>query len=322
MPVPVNLISKFIRAGLLSYDKTYYGFPDENLWGASNLYFPVDPTISFGEKIIEVKRSTVIGEGRAGSGASYDIPLISIHRDLGYTIVENVYAGAQWAMDELSNAILEARTKGVVNNFVQEEMSGVRIALDRRCHRMVIEGLPERGVYGVFNNPSIGVTDLTTTIDFGAMTGAAILAWLQTQALTFATAMSIPLNRLYVYVGKELFEKLIAPFSDQNSTSVSDLLLNTRGLSLGGIEYIPELSHDALQGMGVFTNGDNKARIMIGTMKDPRACVRYYYAPNRTDVFVKDTGIHFGLTGFCATSAVEFKRPEYFKYIDVKAVPK
>lgn len=325
------LLYKYLLAGLKRTDTTYYGFPEENLWGANGIklengsirqVFPVVYDLVFGERIIEVNRNSVIGEGRAGSGASYDIPLIAVQRDLGYSVVEHVYAGAEWAMDEVAQAIIQTRTTGRQNTFIAEQIEGVRIALDRRVHRLSLEGLPDRGVYGVFNNPNVPQVDLTATIDLGSMTSDAILAWIQTQLLTFSTALSVNPGSLWVYVGKEVYEHMIKPFSSQNPTSVSTILTTTPGMSIGGIQYLPELSHDFLQELGVFASGDNKARIFIGPFNDSRAVVRHAYAVDRTPPFTKGSGIHFGVTGFCSSTGVEFKLLEKFKYLDVKVTPK
>lgn len=316
----VTNLGKFLQAELKLYDRNFYSLPEDELWGALGLYVPSTGDLPLGVEEIDSYRRTTIGRAALTDGRAYDIPLVDFGIKGSKAKTMMVIAGAEWSFIDLERAkISNANALTPKYQLVQAKSDAIKTACDRRIHELVYAGEPGINFYGLFNNPNLSVIDESASAVF-SMTPAQLYDWWQSVISSFKLTSKLAYSSIIAYVSDDLYTASTRRFTDGTGDSPYLLLTNsTRGRFLKDIQPITELSSATLAAIGIVTDA-NKGLMVLGDFSD-RSVKRHFYPLNRTEPFPKDTGVHFGITGFAATSEVDFKVPERFAYVKYNATP-
>lgn len=322
MPVNINGLGKFLAQELTIYDDIFYEMPTDDLWGAAGLFVPSRGDLPFGVETLRSFQQDFIGRASISDGRAFDVPLV----DYGITGQDSkaimVIAGAEWAIGDIHRDQLAATNRITpAGTLVETKQEAVKIAIDRRIHELVYGGAPEVGFFGLFNSPKVSGID-QTAVQVLQMTATEQYAWLQRIIGEFKVSSKLAYSQIKMYVSDNLYTSLTRRFNDQTGDSAFLLLTDpTRGRFLGSIEPISELTQATLENLGIFTAGAQRERLLLGDFGNDRSILRHFHVLDRTDPFPKDSGIHWGVTGFASTSETIFKVPQRFQFVDYGADP-
>lgn len=325
MPVDINSLGLFLAEELQLHDEQFYEVPEDELWGAGggeeNYYTRVGD-LPYGAEEVTSYRRQYVGEAALSDGRAYDIPLVDVGIAGSKAKATLVIAGAEWSFADIERAQL-ASTQKMTPNFSlsQEKVNAVNIAINRRIHRLAYSGASERGFGGMFNANGVDAVDATADGNiYGAttpLTPAELTDWFQGLVADFKTSSKLRYESIIAYVDDDLYTALSRPIADNTGdTPFMRLTSPERGRFLGGIEPITELDPETLEAIGIISDADTRGRLLLGDWANANS-VRQHFAPiDRTDPFLKDSGFHFGITGWAAVSEVIVKVPERFEYVN------
>jgi hypothetical protein len=321
MTVIVSPYGKFLQEQLQQHDKSgFYEIPELELWGANGKYIPSKGDLQIGLEEIYYYRKQTTGRASLSAGLAFDIPLVDFGITRNSVKTQLVIAGAEWNFVELEQAKL-ANSNSLTPNWqlITEKANAVRDAVNRRIHELVMVGSINNDFYGLFNSDQITpVTDATIVFN---LTQVLLMDWITTVLASFKTSSKLPFASITAYVSDDLFRRLAKRFSDNTGDSPLSVLLNPNTRLVGSIEPITELSPATLLALGAAANATTTGGMMLLGDFTGRSINRSYYALNRTDPFLKDSGVHWGITGFAATSEIQFNVPERFARIVYDATP-
>ena len=322
MAIDVGLLGKFLNDQLKAYNSEYYDIPEDELWGALGLYVPSIGDLPFGAKEIQSFRKTTIGEGAVSDGRAYDIPMVDFGIEANGVKTNLVLASAEWSLDQLAEAQFAVSSgRGASFNLIEAKADAVKTAIERRIHRLVYAGMPETGFGGLFNSGSLTPVDATGDGNlYGSttpLTPSALTSWFQGIIATFKTSSKLAYSSIIAYVDDSLFTALCAPIADNTGdTPYMRLTSQERGRFIKDIIPITELDPVTLAANGIISNAATRGRMILGDFGNPKSVKRQFRATDRTQPFMKDTGFHWGITGWAATSEVNFLVPERFEYVN------
>lgn len=325
MPVNIASLGKFLTSELQVHDPQFYDVPEDDLWGAGGgeqSFFTRVADLPYGAEEITTYRKQYIGEASLSDGRAYDIPLADVGIAGSKAKATLVLAGAEWSFADVERAKLAATQKLTPSfNLTQEKITAVSWAINRRIHRLTYSGAAERGFGGMFN--ATGITPVDATGDgnlYGAtspLTPAQLTAWFQGQIADFKVSSRLRYESIVAYVDDDLFTALSQPIGDNTGdTPYMRLTSEERGRFIGAIEPITELKPQTLEDVGIIANSGTRGRMILGDWNNPNSVRQHYATIDRTDPFLKDSGFHFGVTGWAAVSEVIVKVPERFQYIN------
>lgn len=322
MAVNITSLGEYLQNELKVYDQTFYTVPEDELWGAAGLYVPSRGDLPLGVEAFTSFRRQFIGEASVTEGRAYDIPLADSGIVSSDTKAVMVMAGAEWSIVDLERAkVASSVNLSPAQNVIETKQLSVKTAIDRRIHRLVWAGMSEIGFGGLFNSSLIEVYNATGEGNlYGATTPktpAELTDWFQARVATFKLSSRLPYATIQAYVDDSLYTALCKPLADNTGdTPYMRLTSADRGRFLGNIQPITELSPTSLQAAGIISSPTTRGRMLLGAFASEGSGLRHFYSMNRTEPFPKDTGVHFGLTGWAATSEFDVKIPEHFQYID------
>lgn len=323
MPLDIASTGKFLASELAVYDDQYYDVPEDELWGASGQNIPSTGDLPFGAEEINSYRRQFIGEASISDGRAYDIPLVDFGVSGTKAKAVLVLAGAEWSVADLHREELAARNAigSPRVNVTESKMEAVNVAINRRIHRLVYAGQPEIDFDGMFNASDIQAFDATADGnlygDTTPLTPAELTDWMQGRIAAFKIDSRLPYASIIAYVDDSLYTALCKPLSDNTGdTPFMRLTSSERGRFLGDVRPLTELNPTTLQDIGIISSPTTRGRMLLGAWDDPRSVRRHFQAIDRTDPFMKDSGFHWGVTGWAATSELAVKVPERFEYID------
>lgn len=319
MPTEVAVYGKFLREELNRYDRNgFYDVPEDELWAVLGKNIPSVGDLEIGVEEIQSYRSQTIGRAALSDGRAFDIPLVDFGISASKVGTMLVIAGAEWSFVDIERAKIANRGSMSPSwSWVEAKANAVRDAVNRRIHELVIAGSAETGFTGFFNSGVIDTLDETGTAVF-SLTADQRLEWMQTILADFKTSSKLMYSSITAYVSDDLHRALGKRFTDGTGDTALKLLLNAEnGRMVGAIEPITELAPATLAALGIVPNA-NTGLMVLGDFSQ-RSVKRHYAALDRTEPFPKDTGVHFGLTGWAATSEVDFKVPERFLYVKYNA---
>lgn len=325
MPVNIASLGKYLTQELQVHDPVFYDVPEDELWGAGGgeeSYYTRIPDLPLGAEEVTSYRRQYVGEGAISDGRAYDIPLADVGIEGSKAKAVLILAGAEWSIADIERAKLANSQKQTPRfNLSEEKVIAVNTAINRRIHRLTYSGSAERGFGGLFNANGVNPVDATGDGNlYGAttpLTPAQLTDWFQGQVATFKTNSKLNYESIVAYVDDDLYTALSKPIADNTGdTPYMRLTSPERGRFLGAIRPITELDPATLEAAGIITNANTRGRMLLGDWTNPRSVRQHYATIDRTDPFLKDSGFHFGITGWAAVSEIIVKVPERFTYIN------
>lgn len=322
--MPINLVSlgRYLESELTLYDSTFYELPQDDLWGTTGMYIPSRGDLPFGVEKIVSYRQDYIGRASISDGVALDVPLVDSGIASGSSKAVLILAGARWTLGELQrDQFANTQRETPAGSLVETKTEGIQVAINRRLHELVYGGAPEIAFYGMFNSTKITVSDQTAT-QVLQMTPAVQYGWLQGIIGTFKVTSKLAYQQITIYVNDDLYTSLTRRFSDNTGDSAFLLLTDpTRGRFCKEILPITELSEASLENLGIFTAGAQRSRMIIGNFENDRSVIRHFHMLDKTEPIIQDSGVAWAITGYAATSEVDYKVPERFQYIDYGSDP-
>ncbi|NJL54534.1 DUF2184 domain-containing protein [bacterium] len=314
--MPVNFVSlgKFLQSQVVRYDPQFYAAPQLNLWGVGSTYIPTFPDLPLGLDRIESFRKEYVGRAALSTGQTLDVPLVDLGISSNDIKTIAIMAGAEWNLFQVEK--YANLGSGPRMNLVDEKLDAINYAINHRFHELTWAGEPVSGLdfRGIFNARYVNVLNETGT-NVMALTQAQLYDWFQSVIATYKAQSGLAYNQITAYVSDALYIKTTTPYdvSGSGESPFSRLTDPNRGRFLNLMEPITELASASLFQAGLTTNA-NRGILMLGYF-DRRSIRRSVYPIDRTDVIPRDTGLEFGVTGFCAVSEPEVKMPEHFLYV-------
>lgn len=307
-------LGRYLSEQVKEYDKsTFYNPPEEDLWGVGSTHIPSTGDLPKGLQSITYFRREVIGRASVTIG-SFDIPLVSSATSKSDAKAVTVVASTEWSQTELE-AYQFAQSRGMMpgDNIIQTNISDVTLAIYRRLHELALVGFSEIGFYGLLNNPSLPTID-ESGVQVLQMTPPDLYDWFQGIVSDFKKVSKVPYQSIVAYVSDDVMKALSRRFDNSTGDSpIQSMRSSDRGVFVGDVVSLAELDSTELVAMGV--SAANEGLIILGDFRNNKSVIRRFAAIDRTDPFMKDTGFHFGLTGWSSTTEVIFKVPEKFQYI-------
>lgn len=315
MPLNFTSLGKFLTGELALYDPSFIDIVEDDLWMAAGFNVPSVGDLPFGIEEINGYRREFIGEASTYDGRSYDIPLVDAGIAGSKIKAIMVVAGAEWSMADVQRNQLARQIQMLPDfNLVDAKMEAVNISINRRIHRLGLVGMPTIGFYGMFNATAINTIDQTATNVYG-LTPAQLYDWMKTVIAQFKVSSKLNYNQIIIYVDDTLYTALCVPLGDNTGDTPYMRLVNPdRGQFVGDIRPVSELQPATLVQLGVEAN-TTRGKLIMGDFNNNRSVIRHFTPMDRTDPFPKDTGIHYGVTGWSGTSEIHWKVPERFTYV-------
>lgn len=304
-------LGKFLSNDLTIYDQErFYEVPSMDYWAVRGERIPSTDDLPLGAEDIESFRKTNVGLASLWDGRSYDIPLVDMVISGTKASAYMVVIGAEWSMADLERKKLNSRTLPRMG-LVEGKMEAMTEAIYRRLHMLILAGLTDAGIYGLFNDPNMAVVDETATTPF-QLTTTELNDWFRGLINSFKTTSRLQYSSIVAYVSDPMLAALSTPLPDNTGdTPYMRLTSPERGIYIGAIEPITELSNQELRDLGV-TSATDEEYILMGDFRN-RSSIRRHYTPiGRTPIGVKDSQLHFGISGYAGSSQPILKVPEKF----------
>lgn len=326
MTIRTYNLGQWLTDDLALYDPTLYSVPETIYWAAGGgdiNYFPRIGGMPLAVEELKTFTANYIGEGAITDGQAFDIPQVDAGIEGSTQKAVMVIAGAQWSFADVERAKLAAANgrRNSASDLTAAKMNAVTVGINRRVHRLGYAGASERGFGGMFNSSRITAVDQTGAGNlYGAsspLTATQLTDWLRGVVAAFKVTSMIPYSSIVVYVEDALYTALCKPIADNTGdTPFMRLTSPLRGQFVGAIMPITELNSQTLESIGVVSDGDTRGRLLLGDWRNSSSVYQRFATIDRTDPFVKDTGVHYGVTGVAAVSELIVPVPERFEYVD------
>lgn len=321
MAVDMASLGKYLKEQVAEYDSsTFYNAPDEDLWGVGSTHIPSQGDLPRGLQSITYFRRETVGRAAVSIGA-FDIPMVGSAKASFSAKAVSVVASTEWSQDELQ-AYEFAQSRGMMpgDNIIQSAIADVSLSIFRRIHELVVIGFSEIGFPGLLTHDQIDPVD-ETAVQALQLTPSDLYDWFQGLVSDFKKTSKLPYDRIVAYVSDDLMLALSRRFDDTTGDSpIQAMQASDRGVYISDIISLSELDSDQLVSLGV--GAANQGLVILGDFKNPGSVIRRFATIDRTDPFMKDTGYHFGLTGWASTTQPIIKVPEKFQYIKHGALPR
>lgn len=315
MPLNTLNLGKFLSGELALYDKQFVDIIDDDLWGARGENIPSRGDLPFGVEEVNSYRREFIGEAAVYDGRSYDIPLVDQTVAGMKSKAVLVVAGAEWSVSDINRTQLQSQVQILPQySLTEAKMEAVNTSINRRIHKLTLAGMPSIGMYGMFNSNRVSVGDQTAVKPF-TLTPTALYNWVKGLVAAFKKTSRLAYANIDLFVDDDLYAALCTPLGDNTGDNPYMRLTSAeRGQFVGSIEPLSELEPATLVSLGVV--GAGVGRMIMGNFGSERSVIRHFHNIDRSQEFLKDSGFHFGVTAWAATSEVIYKIPEQFQYVN------
>jgi hypothetical protein len=314
MPADMVSLGRYLAEQVNEYDtSTFYNAPDEDLWGVGSTHVPSTGDLPRGLQSITYFRRETVGRAAVSIGA-FDIPMVGSAKTKYAAMAVSVVASTEWSQEDLQ-AHQFAQSRGMMpgDNLIQSSIGDVSLSIFRRVHELVVVGFEEIGFPGLFNHDMVDSLDESAT-EVLQLTPSDLYDWFQGIVSNFKKSSKIPYERIIAYVSDDVMLALSRRFDDTTGDSpIQAMRSSERGVFVGDVVAISELDSDELVRLGVGVA--DEGLIILGDFRNPGSIIRRFATIDRTEPFMKDTGYHYGLTGWSSTTQPIIKIPEKFLYV-------
>lgn len=305
---------KFLSRELEQHDPTFYETVYPEYWGAEGKHHPAIGDLDIGTRGIVASRLDMVGEGVLYDGTSTDIPLADFGIEEAEYNTRIVISGAEWTLFDLE-AQRKANTSALLpsRDIIQTKVEAMRMAIDRRMHRLVWAG--DRDMQGLFNHADIEIKTIST--DLYSLSPADLYDFFLDEITDFQDDSELTAEVTDIKVPLKLKRALLKRFLQNGDRNPFALLTSqAEGIAVRSLEVVNELKADLLEEYGVNPPGTGYDRIMIGELNNPRAIRRQFYSINRTEAREVD-GMRWRVFGFAGTSEVQVRQPFRLRFLDI-----
>lgn len=307
----------FFREALRDYDPTWYTTTEPQLWGALGLHVPATPNLDIATREQITQRLTYVGEAEIYDGTSTDIPISEVAIETDTYKTRLLITGQQWSIFDLEAARkYNQYATFPATDWLTVKMNSMKVAIDRRLHRLVWAGDSRTGMGGLLSNAAIPLVDEATNLY--TATPTVLYDWFRDQIQQFKNdSYLVAGQNIKALVPSWLYHAMTARFDTQSSDTPLSLILDAgKGISLAQVVEINETRADILESAGVLAPGTNKDMILF-YIQDSTSLSRSFYPLERTEAQLSQDGLRYQVTSYMATSEVKVLEPYKFRRVTI-----
>ena len=271
---------------------------------------PIDESAPEWTKTVTYFSSDRIGEAQWFHAGAFDVPNADVARQVYETAVHMAAIGYEYNLEELNQA-MRARV-----NLTTERASAAREAYEKKCQQVALLGSTTKGVYGLFNHPSVTVVPVadgaggdsewetkTAQEMLDDVNSWLILAPAATFGIEMANTLLLPWTSLQVAASRtinELSTVTVLEFIERNNvyTRTTRRPLDIRGLF--------ELE----------TAGAGGVKRAVAYNRDPSVVKMHRPMPFQFLQADKKGPLLYQVPGIFRLGGVDWKRPASARYFD------
>lgn len=332
-------IGRYAKEQLIRYEDKFFEVDIDEFWGLNpDLNFhTASSDLPLGIEEIQYYSKEYYGSAAIYDGAATDIPVVdvSLTRDKESYRSALFINGAKWTRFELEKQREADRSNiGIPSlSLIAEFQRAMSMYLNNREHYTVLYGIPDRGIYGLYNQPSVTTLDVNINL-YDETIGAQqiynlLIAWID-QFVREAKLTSR--NQVEIKIPDRLMKRfsLLIPVVDTAGlppntiytgayTTIYEMLTtNTRGQAIKRITSAVENEGDNLEYWQVMTTGRQRDRIIIkATGAD--VLERHFYPREQLPIWQIDS-LRYEQISFSGSTGLIARRRNRLMYIDFKNV--
>lgn len=331
-------IGRYAKEQLIRYEDKFFEVDIDEFWGLNpDLNFHTSiADLPLGIEEIQYYGKEYYGSAAIYDGAATDIPVVdvSLSRDRESYRSAIFINGAKWTRFELEKQREADRSKiGIPSlSLIAEFQRAMAMYLNNREHYTVLYGIPDRGLYGLYNQPGVTTLDVPINLYDEGIGGQAIynqlISWID-QFVREAKLTSR--NQVEIKIPDKLMKRLsiLIPVVDTAGlpantiytgayTTIYEMLTSSvRGQPIKRITSALENEGDNLEYWQVFPAGRQRDRIIFKATTE--VLERHFYPREQLPIWQIDS-LRYEQISFSGTTGLFARRKNRMMYVDFKNV--